>query len=435
MRQWRPREVCVLWVRQVLLRPGLAASKALWCLLAFLWRRVLVRTTFVAVTGSVGKTTTKEILADILASHGSTFRSLGSQNSRLMVALNVLRVRPWHRFAVIEVSGDTPGWMWLSARIVKPKVAVILTVLRTHTQGFATLDQHAAEKAVLLEHLAPGGLAVLNGDDPRVARMADRARFAVYLTGTAPGFDFWASDVSSRWPERLTFRAHHGQESCEMRTQLLGVHWAPMLMAALAAAGHLGVSLADAARVLAHAAPYPARLDPIAFPNGVVMIRDDYSASIDTLELALRVLREARAERRVLVFTDVSDAGINRRARLRLLAAAVSPWAGLLVLIGVEHNYGRRKAIEAGMAPDSVHSFPSLKQAAEFLKTELRSGDLVLLKGRTTDHAARLFFAQFGTVACWREPCRKTMLCDSCWELGFRPANVPQPEPGARPSR
>jgi UDP-N-acetylmuramoyl-tripeptide--D-alanyl-D-alanine ligase len=133
----------------------------------------------------------------------------------------------------------------------------------------------------------------------------------------------------------------------------------------------------------------------------------------------------------VLVLTDFSDSGVNRRARLRWLAAAVSAWVEL-VLIGEEHDYGRRKAIEAGMPPETVRGFPSLKQAAEFVKTELRSGDLVLLKGRTTDHAARLFFAQFGTVACWREPCRKTMLCDSCWELGFKPRNVPQPAPGAR---
>ncbi|MGD0200521.1 MAG: UDP-N-acetylmuramoyl-tripeptide--D-alanyl-D-alanine ligase [Bryobacteraceae bacterium] len=431
-RKWRWPAVWELWIRQVALAPFVLTSSPLLYRLAWLWRRALVRTTFIAITGSVGKTTAKELLADILASRGRTFRSLGNQCGGLMVSLNVLRVRPWHRFAVLEIGVTRPGSMRPLARVVRPDVAVILTALRTHTQGFESLDEHAAEKAVLLESLRPGGLAVLNGDDPRVARMADRGEFRVCLTGTSPDFDLWASDVSSRWPERLSLRAHRGEESCEMKTQLLGVHWAPVLMAALGAAGHLGISLADAARVLRRAAPYPARLDPVPFPNGTVIIRDEYSASVDTLEVSLRVMREARAERRVLVLTDFSDAGLNRRARLRSLAAAVSGWAGLLVLTGEEHEYGRRKAIESGMPPETVHSFPSLKQAAEFVKTELRPGDLVLLKGRTTDHATRLFFAQLGTVACWREPCRKTMLCDSCWELGFRPADAPQPAPGAR---
>ena len=116
-----------------------------------------------------------------------------------------------------------------------------------------------------------------------------------------------------------------------------------------------------------------------------------------------------------------------------MLAAATAGWLDLLVLISREHKYGGRKAIEAGMPPDNVHGFASLRDAAGFLKTELRPGDLVLLKGRTTDHVARLFFAQVGSVSCWLEYCPKTMLCDGCWELGFRPErDQPPPSVGLR---
>jgi UDP-N-acetylmuramyl pentapeptide synthase len=231
----------------------------------------------------------------------------------------------------------------------------------------------------------------------------------------------------------LSFRAHGEDESREIQTRLSGSHWIPALTAVLAAASRLGVRLEDAADALRHVEPHAARMDPVLLPNGVVVVRDDYNASVTALEASLQFLREARAGRRVLVVTDFSDSGVNRRHRLRWLAAAVSGWLDVLVLVGGEHQYGGRRANESGMAPDKVHGFQSLREAAEFLRIELRSGDLVLLKGRTTDHAARLFFAQCGSVSCWRDYCRKTMLRDMCWELGFQPSGeFMPPSLGAR---
>jgi UDP-N-acetylmuramoyl-tripeptide--D-alanyl-D-alanine ligase len=199
------------------------------------------------------------------------------------------------------------------------------------------------------------------------------------------------------------------------------------LTAALAVAKHLGVPLEESASVVRCSAPYTARLEPVPLPCGAVVVRDDYSASIDTFEAALEFLREARAQRRILVLTDISDSVGNRRRRLRALATAVSGWLDILILCGDEHVYGRRKAIEARLPPESAYGFQTLKEAADFLRTELRPGDLVLLKGRTTDHATRVFFALLGRVACWRAYCPKTMLCDGCWELGF------ESETGYRP--
>lgn len=409
-----------LWVRQELLGPVVRFLSPLLYVVAFLWRRLLFRTCFIAITGSLGKTTTKEVLAAILASRARTFKSYRNQNAGFMVSLNILRVRPWHRFAVLEVAAAEPHSMRRPARLVKPDVALILSVLRTHTGAFRDLDEHAAEKALLLESLRPGGLAVLNGDDPRVAKMADRSRFRVCLVGTSPAFDFCADEISSCWPDRLRLRAHHGQDSCAIETQLIGTHWTPAVLAALAAAQSLGVSLPEAAQALRRVEPFAARLQPVKLPSGAIMIRDDYNASIDTIEVSLRILEEAGAQRRVLVITDFSDFGKNRKQRLKFLGAWAGGRVGLLALIGENHDYGRRRAIEAGMAPEAAHGFAALEEAAAFLKKELRPGDLVLLKGRTTDHAARVFFAQIGRVSCWKDYCPKTMLCDICWELGIR---------------
>ena len=418
------RRILELWIRQAVLGPLFERCEPLLFFLASWWRRLLLRTTFIAVTGSVGKTTTKEFLAEILASKGRTFRTIGNQNNGFVVPLNILRVRPWHRFAVIEVGVSQPGTMQRLAQVVKPDVALILGVVRTHTTAFRDLDEHAREKAVLLEWLAPGGLAILNGDDPRVAKMGVNLPHRVCWTGTSRAFDFWIDEISSRWPEGLRFRVHRGDETCAVRTQLLGSHWAFPLTATLAAAHSLGVPLSGAAGVLLRASPYTARMEPVSLPSGAVLIRDDYNGSMDTLEASLRVLREAEAARRMLVVTDFADSGLNRRARLRYLALAVSGWLDVLVLSGEEHEYGHRKAIEAGMPPDHVHSFETLQAVAGFVKREFQAGDLALLRGRGVDHVARVFFAQQGAVACWRADCQKQMLCDTCWELGF------QPEPG-----
>ncbi len=130
-------------------------------------------------------------------------------------------------------------------------------------------------------------------------------------------------------------------------------------------------------------------------------------------------MESATARRRLLVITDFSDFGGNRKKRLRFLAERGAGAAEAAVVIGGSFEYGLRRLTDAGMKPECVHGFKTQREAAAFLRRELRDGDLVFLKGRTTDHAARMFFAQVGEVACWKEYCPKRMLCDICWELGI----------------
>jgi UDP-N-acetylmuramoyl-tripeptide--D-alanyl-D-alanine ligase len=427
------------WLRQQAFGPVVRLMGPLLYGTAWLWRRLMVRTTFVAVTGALGKTTTKELLADILASHGRVFRTWRNQNATSSVALNVLRVRPWHRYAVLEVATAAPGIMQRSARLVRPDAAVVLNVLATHTTAFATLDEHAVEKAELLRWVRPGGLAVLNVDDPYVRAMADACAVRVVRAGRGEDCDYRAADVEARWPERLGFTLRHGDASLRVATQLVGTHWQPAALAAIAAAHALGVPLAQAVDAALRTPPFPGRLQPVALPGGEIVLRDDYNASIDTIETSMRVLAEAPAARRMLVITDLSDFGRNRKQRLKYLAGLAARSVDALVIVGENAAYGRRRAIENGLAEDQVHAFDLLRDAALFLRGALRPGDLVLLKGRTTDHAARVFFAQLGESGCWKEHCPKRMLCDICWELDVTPAQlrlavpVPPPSPRGRP--
>ena len=388
-----------------------------------LWRRLLRGTTFVAITGTHGKTTTKEMLAAMLASRAPTASTRGNENSGLSLTLNVLRVRPRHRFAVLELGVGGPGQMRRLARLVRPDLAVMLTVLRTHTRRFRDRDAQAREKAMLLRALRRGGVAVLNADDPRVAAMADLVRGTVVRSGTSPAFDVWAENATSRWPERLEFdvRTRDG-ESCHVRTRLVGTHWTISAVAALAVTRSLGVGLREAAAALATVEPFRGRMQPLLIPAGAVVLRDDYDGSIDTFEAGLAVLAEARADRRVAVIGDVSDYGNTpERRRVRNLGREIARVAEVAVFVGNAAAHGKRGALAAGLAPENVHAFSDLREAAAFLQTTLRRGDLVFLKGRTTDHLARLFFAQLGSVRCWKQDCTKVMGCDTCPELGTPP--------------
>ncbi len=399
--------------------------------LAVLWRRALRRTTFVAVTGTHAKTTTKEMLATMLASRQSTFRTTGNQNTGLALTLNVLRVRPWHRFAVIEIGVGAPGEMRRLGRLVRPDVAVILTVLHNHLKAFGDQRTHAREKAALLEALRPGGVAVLNADDPLVAAMAEGVRGTVVRTGTSPAFDVWAEGATSCWPARLEFdvRTREG-ESCHVRTRLVGTHWCVSATAALAAARSAGVPLHAAAAALGAMEPFVARMQPILLPSGAVMLRDDYDGSFDAFQAAVRALSDARAARRIAVVSDASDYGTTSRGkRVARLGRAVAGAAELVVFVGGAAAHGRRGALAAGVAPGNAHGFEHLPEAAGFLRRTLRPGDLVLLKGRDSDHLARLFLAQLGEVSCWKRECGKRTICDDCPEAGVAPGDRASAQP------
>ena len=400
--------------------PVIKALQPLLYVLAFTWRRMLLRTTVIGITGSLGKTTAKESLADTLTIEGLTFRSYQNQNSPAMVALNILRIRPWHRFAVIEAAGSSRGMMKKSAHLLRPDVAIVLNVRRTHSKEFLNMDEYAAEKSELLAGIKSGGMAVLNADDPLVSAMRVPEGVHVHRFGVTTGSDYQLGNVSALWPQRLSFVFHHDGQSRQIQTQLVGDHWLTSAAAVLTATSALGVNLDNAVTALRTAVPFAARLQPLELPSGAIILRDDNNGSIDTIESSMKVLGQAVADRKLLVITDMTDFGSpRRRNRLKYLGSLAAATADMAVFIGIAADRGVRGAIAGGMPATNAHAFESLRPAAEFLHRELRQGDLVLLKGRATDHTARLFFAQLGDVTCWKDYCKKTMLCDTCWELGI----------------
>jgi len=383
-------------------------------LLAYLWRRMMFRTTVIAITGSVGKTTAKECLAVVLASHGHTLKTFQNQNDRSGVARTIRAMRPWHRFAVVEVGTGGPGEIRRLARLISPDIAIVLSVARTHTNAFRTLENTAMEKAELLKFLPRRGLAILNADDPRVRLMADGCGARTRFFGQSPECDYQAESVESRWPERLQFQLRTNSGDVHVGTQLVGTHWLGSVLCALAASDACSIPVLEAARQIGEVPPFMGRMEPVALPSGAVVMRDEENGSPDTLDAMFKVLRESKAYRRGLVFSDISDSGVRPRERLRKIGRAAAELCDFAVFVGSHGHRAVKSAVAVGMDPASVHAFVDLQDAAEWLKRLLRPGDLVFMKGRTTDHLSRILFAQFGTIGCWKTQCNIRRLCDVC---------------------
>ena len=355
---------------------------------------MLVRTCFIAITGSVGKTTAKEMLAGILASQGRVHRTHANQSGGRLVVLNVLRVRPWHRYAVLEVSGAPPGTLDWLAPLIRPDVVLQLGVNYTHSREFADLEARASEKGKLCAALGDSGIAVLNGEDPLIRKMETPGKSRRVSFGLSPACSLWADQVTSRWPSRLAFTAHLGEESLRVKSRLVGKHWLPSVLGPLTVGLALGLDFGRMVESVGQVSPFPGRLQPVRLSSGAVVLRDDYNSSIPVLKASLEVLREASCPgRKILVIRDFSDFPGHRRHRLRHLASIAAGIVDGVALIGEAADYGLRRFAEAGLEAQNLYSFGTLKEAAEGLAEVLAEGDLVLVKARTTDHLSRIVHA------------------------------------------
>jgi UDP-N-acetylmuramoyl-tripeptide--D-alanyl-D-alanine ligase len=297
---------------------------------------------------------------------------------------------------------------------------VIVGVSPVHIRSYRNLDEIAEEKITLLNGLQTGGMAIVNGNDPRLECVKSNSRFTVRRFGVSETDEFQAnaSDISSRWPDRLSFQVEMDGISAAVSTRLVGGYWVPSLMAAILAADLCGVPLVESSRLIRDLKPFDARLQPVRLPGGAVVFRDEYNASEVSFEQAFKVFREAKAARKVLIAADMADSQLKTYRRNRKLGRSASKVFDLVIFVGEHTRHARKGAEQGGLPPEKVHDFVNIAQAVEFLRKELQEGDLVLLKGQAYLHLSRILFGLVGEVSCKKPVCKETFLCDICWKLG-----------------
>ncbi len=330
----------------------------------------------VGVTGSVGKTSCKEMIASVLATRYAVHRNEANQNNEVGLPLAVLAIEDSHEIAVLEMGMYALGEIALLAEIARPTVGVVTNVGPIHLERLGSIEAIAEAKAELVRALPPEGLAVLNGDDGRVAAMARACGGRVAMYGESAGCDVRGSDVVTHGLGGASFTLRHAGEAASVRTAVpgrVGVHNA---LAAAAVAIEFEMPLGAIAAALAKVHPY--RLVTVAGPNGSTLLDDTYNASPPSVLAALDLLGELGG-RRIAVLGDMLELGAYEEQGHREVGERAASTADALIAVGERAATIAAGARGAGLA--DVRHFATKEGIAAHLRKTLREGDHVLFKG------------------------------------------------------
>jgi UDP-N-acetylmuramoyl-tripeptide--D-alanyl-D-alanine ligase len=342
-----------------------------------------------AVTGSVGKTTTKEILAALLGAKFRVLKSEGNLNNEYGLPLTLLRLEPEDKAAVVELGMSHRGELRRLAEIAEPEVGVVTRVAPVHLEFFSSIDEIALAKRELIEGLAgQDRVAVLNADDPRVARFAEVARGRVFTFGCGPAAQFRAEKIQDHGAAGSEFEFVGPRERARLALALPGRHSVENALAALAAASVWGLTAADAANVLRNIKVGEMRGRLLQFAAGFALINDSYNSNPVALAAMIELLAntgDAKTgiyRRRILAAGEMLELGPDS-AKLHRDAGRCAASRKLDCVVAVQGDAVEivNGAIEAGMPASQAHFFDDSTTAAAFLADFVRPGDLLLVKG------------------------------------------------------
>jgi UDP-N-acetylmuramoyl-tripeptide--D-alanyl-D-alanine ligase len=343
--------------------------------------------TVVGITGSAGKTTTKDLLAGILSTQGNTVAPQGSYNGEIGVPLTVFRAGTDTRYLVIEMGATGIGHIRYLADMVKPDIGVVLAVGTAHAGEFGGVENIALAKGELVEALAPSGTAIINFDDDRVAAMRPRTSAEV-LGFSAEGRADAAvqalnADTNAGGNPEFDLQLPDGDAGLHVSSRLIGAHHVGNLLAAAAAAWAAGVSGQDIACSLSNqAAASRWRMERTERPDGVTIINDAYNANPESMRAALRTLADlGRGRRTWAVLGAMLELGEDSiREHTAVGTQVVRLNISRLLVVGREARALYVSAVQEGSWGDECLFAESLDEAYDVLNAELEPGDLVLFK-------------------------------------------------------
>jgi len=344
----------------------------------------------IAVGGSNGKTTTKELLAAVLRQRFNTLWSEASFNNDIGVPMTLLKLELNHQAAVLEAGTNHPGELAPLVRMIQPKFGVITSIGREHLEFFGDLDGVVAEEGWLAELLPANGMLFVNGDNEWADRLAGRTLARTVRVGFCLGNDWQAHDVRlDALGTNFQVRSPRPEFGGEYRVNLIGRHQAANALFALAAGAELGLTPDQIRRGLEECKPAKMRMQPWDL-NGVCVLDDAYNANADSMLAALATLSEMSCRgRRVAVLGDMGELGPHSpAAHAEIGRAAAESSVDQFFAVGKMAGVMAGAAREAGLK--SVDEFADAPAAADAVKSFLKPGDVVLLKASRSSHLERL---------------------------------------------
>ncbi len=372
------------------------------------------RQRLVLITGSVGKTTTTRATSALLLGHTPAWIHEGD-NCFGAAGWNLIRQGARTPCVPLEIGIGTPGQMDRYAWVFRPDMVIMTAIASDHVRRFHRGGKELwQEKAVIVRALRRDGLAILNGDDPVVMRMATLTKARVVTFGLSPDCDFRAEQLEIR-PTGTRFLLCAQGMSVEVHSQLVGRDAVRSLVAAVAAGRALGTSLELLRTKLESLSPTPGRMQPIRLSSGATAICDDFKAGFETVQSALRTLAEMKAPRKIVVLGSLYRPQWPRGDKYTQLGMQVAAFADRIVLVGKRARLYRRgfTNLPPGVQVDEVQT---IDEAVTLLRSELQAQDVVLIKGRGEEKLARIALELSGAqVHCKIAFCKlENILCQVC---------------------
>lgn len=336
----------------------------------------------IGVTGSTGKTTTVRMIDSVLRRAAPTHASEPNWNAEIGVPLTVFSLERHHRYVVVEMAMRGSGQIAQLCQAVRPLIGVVTNVGESHIELLGSVENIARAKAELVEALPPGGAAVLNADDPRVAAMAVRCRCRVVRYGVRSASDVRAEDVRAA-ADGSRFRLVTASGAAEVHVPVPGLHIVSNALGAAAVGVLSGVPLESLAAALSEFTAVPGRLHIRRLAGDLVLVDDTYNASPASLRAAFDTLRTLRDKRRLLVVLGgMAELGpLADSAHREAGAMCAAEGTHVLVVVGQNGERIAGGAREAGLPPRAIHRAADSGDAIRAVLDLVRDGDLVLIKG------------------------------------------------------
>ncbi|MGA9192410.1 MAG: UDP-N-acetylmuramoyl-tripeptide--D-alanyl-D-alanine ligase [Anaerolineales bacterium] len=340
----------------------------------------------IGITGSVGKSTTKELTAEVLERRYRTLKNPGNLNNEIGLPLSLLRLTERHKRAVLEMGFYVPGEIALLCQIARPSVGVVTNISQVHLERAKTLDAIVQGKTELVESLpaAPEGVAILNNDDPLVKGMAERTEARVFTYGLSSDSDLWADDVVGLGLEGIRLILHYQGESIHVRVPLLGRHSVHTVLRASAVGLVEGLTWEEIVSGL-QTTPSQLRLMAVTGPKGAILLDDTYNAAPASTIAALNLLDDLDGQK-TAVLGDMLELGSFEERGHRMVGARAAEVVDQLITVGERAHWIAQEAIKAGLSEERVVEVDRPKQAIKYLKKHIGPDDVVLVKGSRGMH-------------------------------------------------
>jgi len=346
--------------------------------IARFWRRKL-DLRVVGITGSVGKSTTKEVVFEVLDQRYRTLKNPGNMNNEIGLPLTILRLGSGYQRAVLEMGFYVPGEIALLCDIAQPQIGVVTNIGTVHAERAGSQEAIFRGKSELVQALPPDGVAVLNLDDPWVAKMAENTRARIFFYGLDTTADLWADGVEGLGLEGIRFRLHYRSETLHVHIPLIGQHSVHTALRAAAVGLVDGLTWQEILDGLRQGHTQ-LRLTAVRSESGALLLDDTYNASPESMLAALNLLAELDG-RKVAVLGDMLELGPYEKQGHELVGIRVAEVAETLVTVGTLGHLIAAAARRAGMQSGKINEFEATDEAIEHLRRSLTDKDVVLVKG------------------------------------------------------